>query len=233
MKNTNINTLQAIANRLKNLEDRISSDKNLSSQLKDLFNVYISIANDMLQRLYQLLQVLDILEIALSELKEQIAKQQEEYKISARKSLTAKLKTGGANTNTVIIAASVLRRYADLFEQYEKLRRVYVDTQSKILDILSNIQKYYEQKESLLLKHELRLKLEQLKKESSEIAVKQETIRAVLNKLEKDGTLSNLRNKFLQSQEINKSDLVDQEYKRNFLSDVENLERLKEEIDEE
>jgi len=233
MKNTNINTLQAIANRLKNLEDRISSDKNLSSQLKDLFNVYISIANDMLQRLYQLLQVLDILEIALSELKEQIAKQQEEYKISARKSLTAKLKTGGANTNTVIVAASVLRRYADLFEQYEKLRRVYVDTQSKILDILSNIQKYYEQKESLLLKHELRLKLEQLKKESSEIAVKQETIRAVLNKLEKDGTLSNLRNKFLQSQEINKSDLVDQEYKRNFLSDVENLERLKEEIDEE
>jgi len=200
--------------------------------LKELFGVYIGLARDMLSRLFQLLQTLEILELALAELKTQIRNKQEEIEQNARKRLVNKLKSS-SKAPAAIVAASVLNRYSDLFEQYEKLRRIYIDTQSKILDILSNIQKYYEQKESLLLKHELRLKLEQAKKETDEMAMKQETVRAILAKLENDGILSNLRNKFLQSAKIDKDSLVDKEYKRNFLSDVENLERLREETEEE
>ena len=186
----------------------------------------------MLSRLFQLLQTLEILELALAELKTQIRNKQEEIEQDARKRLVNKLKSS-SKVPAAIVAASVLNRYSNLFEQYEKLRRIYIDTQSKILDILSNIQKYYEQKESVLLKHELRLKLEQAKKETDEMAMKQETVRAILAKLENDGILSNLRNKFLQSAKIDKDSLVDKEYKRNFLSDVENLERLREETEEE
>jgi len=229
---TNTNSLQAINNRLNNLESKIANDSSLNLQLKELFGVYIGLARDMLSRLFQLLQTLEILELALAELKTQIRNKQEEIEQDARKRLVNKLKSS-SKVPAAIVAASVLNRYSNLFEQYEKLRRIYIDTQSKILDILSNIQKYYEQKESVLLKHELRLKLEQAKKETDEMAMKQETVRAILTKLENDGILSDLRNKFLQSAKIDKDSLVDKEYKRNFLSDVENLERLREETEEE